>query len=212
QRPHVRRHRPPHRLRHPRVMTPLLRRRLHNFRANRRGFWSLWIFLILFGVSLFSELIAHDHPLLVRYDGRFYFPLLRASPEATSGGGFPPEPVYRDPAVIKLIREKGWMVWPPIPSRYDPINYELPVPPPAPPSRVNWLGTDDQGRDILARLIYGFRISVLFGLTLTVLSSVVGVASGLGSGRFRRAASPPPPPSSGRRILPATASLSSLPL
>jgi len=165
-------------------MTPLLRRRLHNFRANRRGFWSLWIFLILFGISLCSELIANDHPLLVRYDGRFYFPLLRAYPETTFGGVFPTETVYRDPAVIKLIQEKGWMVWPPIPFRYDTINYELPVPAPAPPSRVNWLGTDDQGRDILARLLYGFRISVLFGLTLTALSSVIGVLAGAVQGYF----------------------------
>ena len=165
-------------------MTPLLRRRLHNFRANRRGFWSLWIFLILFGISLCSELIANDHPLLVRYEGRFYFPILRAYPETTFGGVFPTETVYRDPAVIKLIREKGWLVWPPIPFRYDTINYDLPVPAPAPPSRVNWLGTDDQGRDILARLLYGFRISVLFGLTLTALSSVVGILAGAVQGYF----------------------------
>ena len=165
-------------------MTPLLRRRLHNFRANRRGFWSLWIFLILFGISLCSELIANDHPILVRYDGRFYFPLLRAYPETTFGGVFPTETVYRDSAVIKLIQEKGWMVWPPIPFRYDTINYELPVPAPAPPSRVNWLGTDDQGRDILARLLYGFRISVLFGLTLTALSSVIGILAGAVQGYF----------------------------
>lgn len=165
-------------------MTPLLRRRLHNFRANRRGFWSLWIFLILFGISLCSELIANDRPLLIRYDGRFYFPILKAYPETTFGGVFPTETVYRDSAVIKLVKEKGWMVWPPIPFRYDTINYDLPVPAPAPPSRVNWLGTDDQGRDILARLLYGFRISVLFGLTLTALSSVIGILAGAVQGYF----------------------------
>ena len=135
-------------------MTPLFRRRVHNFQANRRGFWSLWIFLVLFVVSLGAEFIANDDPLLVRYDGRFYFPIFRAYPETTFGGVFPTETVYRDSAVIRLIQEKGWILWPPIPFSYDTINYDLPVPAPAPPSSVNWLGTDDQGRDLLARLIY----------------------------------------------------------
>jgi microcin C transport system permease protein len=165
-------------------MTPLLRRRLRNFRANRRGFWSLWVFLVLFGISLVSELIANDRPLLIRYDGRFYLPVVRAYPETTFGGLFPTEAVYRDPAVRTLIEAKGWMIWPLIPFRYDTINYDLPVPAPAPPSRANWLGTDDQGRDLLARLLYGFRISVLFGLTLTLLSSVVGILAGAVQGYF----------------------------
>jgi microcin C transport system permease protein len=165
-------------------LSPVTRRRLRNFRANRRGFWSLWIFLALFGVSLFAELIANDRPLLVRYDGRFYVPVLVEYPETTFGGTFLTEAVYRDPVVQEAIRAKGWMLWPPIPFRYDTINYDLPVPAPAPPSRVNWLGTDDQGRDVLARLIYGFRVSVLFGLALTALSSVVGVAAGAVQGYF----------------------------
>jgi microcin C transport system permease protein len=165
-------------------MTPLFRRRVHNFKANRRGFWSLWIFLVLFVVSLGAEFIANDDPLLVRYDGRFYFPIFRAYPETTFGGVFPTETVYRDSAVIRLIQEKGWILWPPIPFSYDTINYDLPVPAPAPPSRVNWLGTDDQGRDLLARLIYGFRISVLFGLILTALSSVIGILAGAVQGYF----------------------------
>jgi microcin C transport system permease protein len=165
-------------------LRPLTRRRLQNFRANRRGFWSLWIFLALFGVSLAAEVIANDRPLLVRYDGRFYVPILRTYPETTFGGTFPTEAVYRDPAVAALIREKGWLLWPPIPFRYDTINYNLPGPAPSPPSRVNWLGTDDQGRDLAARLIYGFRISVLFGLTLTLLSSVIGVVAGAIQGYF----------------------------
>jgi microcin C transport system permease protein len=165
-------------------MSPLLRRRLRNFRANRRGFWSLWVFLALFGISLCSELMANDRPILIRYDGGFYFPIQTSYPETTFGGVFPTETVYRDPTVIKLIGEKGWMLWPPIPFRYDTINYDLPVPAPAPPSRVNWLGTDDQGRDLLARLLYGFRISVLFGLTLTALSSVVGILAGAVQGYF----------------------------
>jgi microcin C transport system permease protein len=165
-------------------LSPLTRRRLHNFRANRRGYWSLWIFLALFIASLFAELIANDRPLVIRYEGRFYVPVLRAYPETTFGGVFPTEADYRDDAVARLVRTGGWMLWPPIPYRYDTINYRLPVPAPAPPSRDNWLGTDDQGRDLLARLIYGFRISVLFGLALTLLSSVVGVAAGAVQGYF----------------------------
>ncbi len=135
-------------------LSPLTRRRLANFRANGRGFWSLWIFLLLFLVSLFAELIANDRPLLVRHDGRFYVPVLVSYPETTFGGVFPTEAVYRDPAVQQMIRDKGgWMLWPPVPFRYDTINYDLPVPAPAPPSSVNWLGTDDQGRDLLARRV-----------------------------------------------------------
>ncbi|HEX2502036.1 MAG TPA: ABC transporter permease [Methylomirabilota bacterium] len=167
-----------------RRLSPLTRRRLLNFRANRRGFWSLWIFAALFGVSLVAEMVANDRPLMVKFDGRLYFPIVKTYPETTFGGVFPTEAVYRDPAVAAMIRENGWLLWPPIPFRYDTINYELPVPAPAPPSRVNWLGTDDQGRDLAARLIYGFRISVLFGLTLTLLSSVIGVVAGAVQGYF----------------------------
>jgi microcin C transport system permease protein len=165
-------------------ITPLTRRRLHNFRANRRGYWSLWIFLALFVFTLFAELIANDRPLLAKFDGRYYFPVLRVYPETTFGGFFPTEADYRDPAVKKMIDEHGWMIWPPIRYSYDTINYNLPVPAPAPPSRANWLGTDDQGRDLTARLIYGFRISVLFGLALTLASSVIGVAAGAVQGYF----------------------------
>jgi microcin C transport system permease protein len=165
-------------------LSPLTRRRLWNFRANRRGFWSLWIFLALFGTSLLAELIANDRPLLVRYEGRLYVPVLVQYPETEFGGVFPTETVYRDPVVRQLIEDKGWMLWPPIPFSYDTINYDLAVPAPAPPSPVNWLGTDDQGRDVAARLIYGFRISVLFGLTLTLASSVIGVVAGGLQGYF----------------------------
>jgi microcin C transport system permease protein len=165
-------------------VTPLMRRRLHNFRANRRGFWSLWVFLVLFGVTLVAELIANDRPILVRYDGAFYVPVLVSYPETTFGGEFPTEAVYRDPHVVGLIEAKGWMLWPPIRYRYDTVSSDVAGPVPAPPSRTDWLGTDDQGRDLLARLIYGFRISVLFGLTLTLLSSVVGVAAGAVQGYF----------------------------
>jgi microcin C transport system permease protein len=165
-------------------LSPLTRRRLASFRRNRRGFWSLWVFLALFVASLFAEVIANDRPLLVRYQGRFYVPILAEYPETTFGGVFPTEAVYRDPVVRQGIEAGGWMLWAPIPFSHDTINYDLPVPAPAPPSRVNWLGTDDQGRDLLARLIYGFRISVLFGLTLTVLSSIIGVLAGAVQGYF----------------------------
>ena len=165
-------------------MTPLTRRRIASFRRNRRGFWSLWIFLALFIVSLFAEFVANDRPLLVRYQGHFYVPVLRAYPETTFGGALPTEADYRDLAVRRLIRARGWMIWPPIRYRYDTINWNLPRPAPAPPSRDNWLGTDDQARDLLARLIYGFRISVLFGLVLTLASSGIGIAAGAVQGYF----------------------------
>jgi microcin C transport system permease protein len=166
-----------------RPISPLTRRRLDNFRANRRGFWSLWIFLVLFGVTLFAEIIANDRPILVRYDGAFYVPVLRTYPETVFGGVFPSEAAYREPEVRQLIEEKGWILWPPIPFRYDTIT-NAPGPFPSPPSAIAWLGTDDQGRDVLARLIYGFRISVLFGLALTLFSSLIGVAAGAAQGYF----------------------------
>ena len=165
-------------------ISPLTRRRLMNFRSNRRGFWSLWIFLGLFTITLFAEFVANDKPLLVRYDSKFYFPIFYEYPETVFGGFLPTEADYRDPEVAELIREKGWMVFTIVPYSYDTINYNLPVPAPAPPSRDNWLGTDDQGRDVVARLIYGFRISVLFGLILTLLSSIVGVTAGAVQGYF----------------------------
>ena len=165
-------------------LSPLTRRRLAQFRANRRGYWSLWLFLLLFGFSLGAEFIANDRPLLVYHQGSFYVPVIKDYAETDFGGVFPSTANYRDPYLARLIDEQGWMLWPPIRFRYDTVNYDLPVPAPAPPSTVNWLGTDDQGRDVLARLIYGFRISVLFGLSLTLTSSVIGVAAGAVQGYF----------------------------
>ena len=166
-------------------LSALTRRRFRNFRANRRGFWSLWIFLALFFVTLFAEFIANDRPLLIRYEGQFYAPVFVDYAETDFGGDFPSAADYRDPFLKQKIAEgAGWILWPPIPYSYDTVNKDLPVPAPAPPSADNWLGTDDQGRDVTARLIYGFRISVLFGLTLTVLSSIVGVAAGAVQGYF----------------------------
>ena len=150
-------------------LSPLSQRRIANFKANRRGFWSLWIFLVLLFVSLFAEVLANEKPILVRYDGAFYMPVFKSYPETTFGGEFETEADYRDPFVQEKIHEKGWMIWPPIPFSASTVNFNLPSPAPSPPSKINWLGTDDQARDVLARLIYGFRISVLFGLTLTVV-------------------------------------------
>ena len=144
----------------------------------------MWIFLFLFILSLFAEVLANDKPILIRYEGSFYYPLFKRYPETAFGGEFETEADYRDEFVQELIDEKGWTIWPPIRFSYNTINYDLPVAAPAPPSSVNWLGTDDQGRDIMARLIYGFRISVLFGLCLTGLSSVVGVAAGALQGYY----------------------------
>jgi len=166
------------------ALTPLARRRLDNFRANRRGFWSLWAFLGLFLASLLAEFVANDKPFLVLYDGGLYMPIFRAYPETAFGGEFPTEADYRDPYVIERIGGDGWMLWPAIPYSYDTVILDLPVPAPSPPSARNWLGTDDQARDVVARLIYGFRISVLFGLVLTVLSSIIGVWAGAVQGYF----------------------------
>lgn len=165
-------------------LSPLNQRRLRNFRANRRGWWSLWIFLVLFTASLFAELIANDKPLLVKYDDRWFAPVLFTYAETDFGGDLALEADYRDPYIAGLIEENGWILWPPVRYRYDTINYAPPSPAPSPPTAENWLGTDDQARDVVARLIYGFRISVLFGLALTIASSVIGILAGAVQGYF----------------------------
>ena len=165
-------------------LSPLNQRRLATFQTNKRGYWSFWVFLVLFVVSLFAELIANDRPILIEYDGSYYTPFLVSYPETTFGGDFPTEADYTDPFVVDLIEEKGWMIWPPIPYSYNTIIRNLGRPSPSPPSWQNLLGTDDQARDVLARVIYGFRISVLFGLTLTVVSSIVGITAGAVQGFF----------------------------
>jgi microcin C transport system permease protein len=191
-----------------RSLSPINRRRWQNFRRNRRGWWSFWIFLVLFMASLFAEFIANDKPFLVSYQGHWYYPVFARYPETTFGGDFETEADYRDPYLAKLIAAKGgYMIFPPIHYSYDTHNLDLPTPAPSPPTWMltedqcrdvaakkgvsgcsglekNWLGTDDQGRDVAARLIYGFRISVLFGLALTLVSSAVGVAAGAVQGYF----------------------------
>lgn len=165
-------------------MTPLNQERWHRFRNNRRGYWSLWIFLALFAVSLLSDLIANEKPILISFQDELYFPLLNDYTELEFGGDFAVNADYRDPYIAGLINDEGWMLWPLIRFNYRTINYDLPTPAPSPPTGENWLGTDDQGRDIVARLLYGFRISVVFGLILTVLTSVVGIAAGAVQGFY----------------------------
>jgi len=166
------------------TITPVTARRLANFRANRRGYWALWAFLALFFFSLFAEFIANDKPLIVHYDGGIYLPIFNAYPETTFGGDFETEADYTDPFVVELIDEKGWLLMPLIPFSYDTPVMDLPTPAPSPPTVQNWLGTDDQARDVSARLIYGFRISVLFGVTLTVFASIIGIIAGAIQGYY----------------------------
>ncbi len=166
-------------------LSPLNRRRFAIFRAHTRGYWSMWIFLVLFTISLFAEFIANDRPLLIRYDGHWYCPVLQDYSEDAFGSDMmPTEADYTDPVLAQRIDSHGWMIWPLIPFAYNTVVKNLPVPAPAPPSWRNVLGTDDQARDVLARVIYGFRISILFGFTLTIISSVIGIAAGAVQGFY----------------------------
>jgi len=197
-------------------LTPLNRRRLGNFQRNRRGLWSFWIFLVLFGVSLFAEVVANDRPLIASYKGELLFPVLIDYPE-DKFGGFEATTDYRDPTIANEIAANGWMIWPPIRFANNTVKLDPPTPFPSPPTwalseaqckaaianevargvmqspagggscrdlEMEWLGTDANGHDVVARLIYGFRISVLFGLILAGVSSVVGVAAGAVQGYF----------------------------
>ena len=167
-----------------RFRNPVDQRQWQAFRDNKRGYWSLWLFSVIFVICMGAEFVANDRPILISYQGSLYTPVFRDYPETTFGGMFDTTTDYRDSYVQELIEADGWMLWPLIRYRYDTINYDLPVPAPAPPSAENWLGTDDQGRDVLARIIYGFRISVLFGLMLTLASSVIGIAVGALQGYY----------------------------
>jgi microcin C transport system permease protein len=188
--------------------SPLNRRRWENFKANKRGYRSFWLFMILFVVSLFANVIANDKPLMIKFDGHLYWPVFASYSETTFGGDFETAADYRDPYLQKLIKDKGGtIIWPLVRYSYDTHNLDLPTPAPSKPTwlltedqcrsvvqkkglsscrdlEYNWLGTDDQGRDVVARLIYGFRISVLFGLSLTLISSVIGIIAGGVQGYF----------------------------
>ncbi len=154
------------------------------FRRHRRGYLSLWIFTLLFGLSLFAGLWANNRPLLVHYNHGWYFPLWNNYAETQFGGDFHTNADYTDPFVIDKIRAQGWLVRAPIPFSYDTIDYYNAAPNPAPPNARHWLGTDDRGRDVAARLIYGFRLSVLFGLALTAIGMVIGIVMGAIQGYF----------------------------
>ncbi len=166
------------------ALNPITQRRLQQFKANKRGYVSLWLFSLLFIIAILANFIANDKPIILSYEGKLYAPVLFSYPETTFGGDFETEAEYRDPFVAELIEEKGWMLWPPIRFSYDTINYNLTSPAPSPPDSTNWLGTDDQGRDVAARVIYGFRLSVLFGLILTIISSLIGVFAGAIQGYY----------------------------
>ena len=164
--------------------SPLTLRRIENFKNNKRGLYSTYIFLSMFFVSIFANFIANDKPLFVVFDKKILFPVIESIPETFFGGEFETEADYKDPFVIELINKNGFLIMPLIEYSYETINYDLDVPSPSPPSLENILGTDDQGRDVLSRLIYGFRISVFFGLILTILSTIIGVAIGGIQGYF----------------------------
>ncbi|MEX1234248.1 MAG: ABC transporter permease [Roseovarius sp.] len=193
------------------TLSPLNQRRWRNFRRNKRAFWSLILFVIVFGLSLFAEFLANDKPILVQYRGELYTPIFNFYPETEFGGDFRTEAVYRDPEVRCLIAsggldicfddpeaviedaadgvvegeeiEKGWAIWPPIPYSYD-TPVDRPGAAPLPPNAQNLLGTDNTKRDVLARVIYGFRLSVMFTLIVTTLASIIGVAAGAVQGYF----------------------------
>ncbi len=155
------------------------KRNWHRFKRSRRGYYSLLIFLTLLVISLFAELISNDVPLLVRFEGSYYFPVIKSYPETTFGGDFETETDYKDPLFRELIEGEGnYVLFPLIPHNYNSINFEIDGPVPSPPTPDNLLGTDDRGRDVLARVIYGFRLSVLFGLALTAMGTVIGIIAG----------------------------------
>lgn len=188
-------------------LSPLNQRRWRNFKANRRGWWSLWLFMFLFIGSLFAEFIANDKPILVSYKGEILMPVLVDYPEEKFGG-FYAVTDYRDPVIQDEINQNGWAIWPPVRYSYRTVNNEIPEAAPSKPfwlmskeqrcaryaeggndpnctiGNMNWLGTDDQARDVFARALYGFRISVLFGLILTAFSGVIGVTAGAVQGYF----------------------------
>lgn len=163
----------------------LARRRWNSFRRNKRGLISLVIFSLLLCLSLFAEVLSNDKPFLVRYEGSYYFPIFRVYPETVFGGDFDSETDYRDEYILERLRTgDNFVIFPFNPHSYNSINLSLEQPVPSPPTRQNYLGTDDRGRDVLARLLYGFRLSVLFGFTLTALGTLLGILAGAVQGYF----------------------------
>ena len=165
-------------------MSPIMQARLKRFKENKLGFGCFIVFMMIFILSLGAELIANDKPLIVKYDQQWYFPVVKSYPETTFGGVFESEAEYKDPAVQQLIDAKGWALWPMLRYSYQTPNLNLTVPVPSAPTSDNWLGTDDQGRDVVARILYGLRVSLLFGFALTVMSAVLGILVGAVQGYY----------------------------
>ncbi|EOR07049.1 ABC transporter permease [Acinetobacter tandoii] len=165
-------------------MSPMIQTRLQRFRQNRLGFLCLILFSLIFAVSLAANLIANEKPLLVKYQQSFYFPVFKSYPETTFGGVFETEADYKDPVVQQLIADQGWAVWPVIRYAAQTPNLDLAVPVPSEPTAQNWLGTDDQGRDVLARILYALRVSLLFGFAVTLFSAVIGIFVGAIQGYY----------------------------
>lgn len=165
-------------------MSPIMQARIRRFKNNKLGFVCFILFMLIFVVALCSELIANEKPLVVKYEQHLYFPVFIAYPETTFGGVFETETDYKDPAVKAMIDDKGWSVWPMIEYSYQTPNFELAEPVPSPPTQQNWLGTDDQGRDVMARVLYGLRVSLLFGLALNLFASVIGIVVGALQGYY----------------------------
>ncbi|WP_079227373.1 ABC transporter permease [Pseudomonas putida] len=167
------------------VLTPIGQRRWNRFKQNRRGWWSLWVFLTLTILCLCSEMIANDKPLVMSVKGELFFPAFVSYTEQEVGGQLPFEPDYKSRYVKNLVeKEGGWMMFAPVSFSFDTVNYDLAVPTPSAPSTENWLGTDDQARDVFARVIYGLRVSIVFALAITLISSVIGIAAGAIQGYF----------------------------
>jgi len=165
-------------------LSPVNQQRWLRFRHNRRGYWSLWIFLVIFALSLGADLLANEKPLLVRYQQRWFVPLLVSYSESDFGGALPTAADYQDPWLQKRLEQQGWALWAPVRFSDSTINFATSTPFPSPPSAQNWLGTDASGGDVLARLLYGTRISLLFGILLTLFSSVIGIIVGAVQGYF----------------------------
>lgn len=165
-------------------MSPMIQTRLQRFRQNRLGFLCFILFSLIFAVSLAANLIANEKPLLVKYQQSFYFPVFKSYPETTFGGVFETEADYKDPVVQQLIADQGWAVWPLIRYAAQTPNLDLAVPVPSEPTAQNWLGTDDQGRDVLARILYALRVSLLFGFAVTLFSAVIGIFIGAIQGYY----------------------------
>nr|WP_152552536.1 microcin C ABC transporter permease [Mangrovibacter sp. MFB070] len=166
------------------ALSPLNQARWRRFKHNRRGYWSFWIFIVLFAISLCAELIANDKPLAVHYDNHWYFPVVKNYSEQDFGGAFPTAADYQDPWLATRLAQQGWVLWAPIRFGNQSINFATTQPFPSPPSAQNWLGTDATGGDVLARVIYGTRISLIFGIMLTLFSSVIGVVVGAVQGYY----------------------------